>query len=404
MLYFLERLQDSSLVASFQRTCGLYQSNEEGKVGPQKSGQVLAVQPDLMRDKPTEAPEVSRNGNLVRRHSDTNGANGFIKKRDSPKYIVKNQFLYYLFRFAAALGQEVFYITFLPNTFWNFDPYVSRRLVSMWAIVMYIGQTSKDLLKWPRPSSPPVMKLETRVEAEYGMPSTHAMAATAISFTFLLCTMDRYKYPFQLGLATAVILSLLVSLSRLYTGMHTVLDVICGILIAALLVMLTYPFWDSLDQLLLTSSTTPLLAVVVPFFLCLNYPKLDHYSPSRGDTTIILGVATGSTVGFWTNYQLGETYEPTGEFPLSLPPLTCGIVLTAAARVLVGLLCLLVVRQVVKGLMLKVLCTWFDVSVKDKDARQRLEIEVPYKFVTYSSIGFSTTVPVPHLLMLLGLM
>ncbi|XP_039611875.1 sphingosine-1-phosphate phosphatase 2 isoform X2 [Polypterus senegalus] len=351
MLYFLERLQDSSLVASFQRTCGLYQSNEEGKVGPQKSGQVLAVQPDLMRDKPTEAPEVSRNGNLVRRHSDTNGANGFIKK-----------------------------------------------------IVMYIGQTSKDLLKWPRPSSPPVMKLETRVEAEYGMPSTHAMAATAISFTFLLCTMDRYKYPFQLGLATAVILSLLVSLSRLYTGMHTVLDVICGILIAALLVMLTYPFWDSLDQLLLTSSTTPLLAVVVPFFLCLNYPKLDHYSPSRGDTTIILGVATGSTVGFWTNYQLGETYEPTGEFPLSLPPLTCGIVLTAAARVLVGLLCLLVVRQVVKGLMLKVLCTWFDVSVKDKDARQRLEIEVPYKFVTYSSIGFSTTVPVPHLLMLLGLM
>ncbi|KAG2462567.1 SGPP2 phosphatase, partial [Polypterus senegalus] len=298
----------------------------------------------------------------------------FVLQRDSPKYIVKNQFLYYLFRFAAALGQEVFYITFLPNTFWNFDPYVSRRLVSMWAIVMYIGQTSKDLLKWPRPSSPPVMKLETRVEAEYGMPSTHAMAATAISFTFLLCTMDRYK------------------------------DVICGILIAALLVMLTYPFWDSLDQLLLTSSTTPLLAVVVPFFLCLNYPKLDHYSPSRGDTTIILGVATGSTVGFWTNYQLGETYEPTGEFPLSLPPLTCGIVLTAAARVLVGLLCLLVVRQVVKGLMLKVLCTWFDVSVKDKDARQRLEIEVPYKFVTYSSIGFSTTVPVPHLLMLLGLM
>nr|ACO51756.1 Sphingosine-1-phosphate phosphatase 2 [Aquarana catesbeiana] len=60
-------------------------------------------------------------------------------------------------------------------------------------IVMYIGQASKDLLKWPRPSSPPVVKLETRVEAEYGMPSTHAIAATAISFTFLLASIGRYQ-------------------------------------------------------------------------------------------------------------------------------------------------------------------------------------------------------------------
>ncbi|CAJ0950646.1 unnamed protein product [Ranitomeya imitator] len=61
------------------------------------------------------------------------------------------------------------------------------------SIVMYIGQASKDLLKWPRPSCPPVVKLETRVEAEYGMPSTHAIAATAISFTFLLAAMERYQ-------------------------------------------------------------------------------------------------------------------------------------------------------------------------------------------------------------------
>lgn len=58
---------------------------------------------------------------------------------------------------------------------------------------MYIGQVAKDILKWPRPFSPPVVKLEKRVIAEYGMPSTHAMAATAISFTLLISTMDRYQ-------------------------------------------------------------------------------------------------------------------------------------------------------------------------------------------------------------------
>lgn len=64
-------------------------------------------------------------------------------------------------------------------------------------IVMYIGQVSKDILKWPRPLSPPVVKLEMRTNAEYGMPSTHAMAATAISFSFFIATTNLYKVGVQ---------------------------------------------------------------------------------------------------------------------------------------------------------------------------------------------------------------
>ncbi|KAG8520851.1 Sphingosine-1-phosphate phosphatase 2 [Galemys pyrenaicus] len=95
--------------------------------------------------------------------------------------------------------------------------------VSKQPLVMYVGQVAKDILKWPRPFTPPVVKLEKRVMAEFGMPSTHAMAATAISFTLLISTMDRYQYPFALGLLLAVVFSALVCLSRIYTGMHTVL-------------------------------------------------------------------------------------------------------------------------------------------------------------------------------------
>lgn len=60
-------------------------------------------------------------------------------------------------------------------------------------LVMYIGQVMKDVLKLPRPLSPPVVKLEMRVDAEYGLPSTHAMAATAISFTVLLSAQSRLQ-------------------------------------------------------------------------------------------------------------------------------------------------------------------------------------------------------------------
>lgn len=68
-----------------------------------------------------------------------------------------------------------------------------RVLCPPWQVVMYIGQALKDVLKLPRPSSPPVVKLETRVDAEYGLPSTHAMAATAISFTLLFSAPSRIQ-------------------------------------------------------------------------------------------------------------------------------------------------------------------------------------------------------------------
>ncbi|XP_036713527.1 sphingosine-1-phosphate phosphatase 2 isoform X2 [Balaenoptera musculus] len=322
------------------------------------------------------------------------------------KYIVKNYFYYYLFRFSAALGQEVFYITFLPFTHWNIDPYLSRRLTIIWVLVMYIGQVAKDVLKWPRPFSPPVVKLEKRVIAEYGMPSTHAMAATAISFTLLISTMDRYQYPFVLGLMMAVVFSTLVSLSRLYTGMHTVLDVLGGILITAILIVLTYPAWTLIDRLDSASPLFPVCVLVVPFFLCYNYPVSDYYSPTRADTTTIMAAGAGVTIGFWINHFFQLMSKPTDPLPViqNIPPLTRDLLVLGLTKFTVGIVLLLLVRQLVQNLSLQVLYSWFKVVTRNKEARRRLEIEVPYKFVTYTSVGICATTFVPMLHRFLGLL
>ncbi|KAF1669037.1 Sphingosine-1-phosphate phosphatase 2, partial [Aptenodytes patagonicus] len=320
------------------------------------------------------------------------------------KYIVKNYFYYYLFKFSAALGEEIFYITFLPFTYWNIDHSVSRRMIIIWSIVMYIGQVSKDILKWPRPLSPPVVKLEMRTDAEYGMPSTHAMAATAISFSFLTATTNQYKYPFELGLVAAFVFSMLVCLSRLYTGMHTVLDVIGGALISAVLLMLLYPAWDTIDHLLLTSPFCPLLSIVVPLVLCYNYPKLDYYSPTRGDTTTILGAGAGATVGFWLNNQYAAPAYTGENLQLGIPLITSKIVVVVLARFFVGIFVVLLTRQLMKSVVLGMLGYRYKFPIGDLEARRRLEVEVPYKFITYSSVGFSATVIVPLLHKLLGLM
>ncbi|XP_004701697.1 sphingosine-1-phosphate phosphatase 2 [Echinops telfairi] len=271
---------------------------------------------------------------------------------------------------------------------------------------MYIGQMTKDILKWPRPFSPPVVILEKRVVAEYGMPSTHAMGATAISFTFLISTMDRYEYPFALGLTMAVVFSTLVCLSRLYTGMHTVLDVVGGVLITALFIALTYPAWTLIDHLDSASPLFPVCLIIVLFFLCYNYPMSEYYSPTRADTTTILAVGAGVTTGCWINHFFQLVSKPPTPLPIiqNIPLLTVDALTLGLVKFTVGIVVTLFVRQLVQNLSLQVLYSWFRVVIRNKEARRRLEIEVPYKFVTYTSVAICATTFVPMLHRFLGLL
>lgn len=116
----------------------------------------------------------------------TNGENGELKKakklvnKTDDKNIIANttihiKFWYYFFKLGAAMGNEIFYCLFFPFWFWNVDGAIARKVGFLWGIYMTVGQATKDLLRMPRPASPPVVKLEERYLAEFGFPSTHAM-------------------------------------------------------------------------------------------------------------------------------------------------------------------------------------------------------------------------------------
>ncbi|XP_051521550.1 sphingosine-1-phosphate phosphatase 2-like [Myxocyprinus asiaticus] len=403
-------LHSPDLVAAFQRFCGLVPKEtcsyvtQNGLVNANGSGE-----DGLVKIHRRKAQQVA-NGTL-RAQEDSNSNykctssqyDNKVGKHPGCHYEVKNWLLYLLFVSSSTLGHEVFYISCLPCIHWNLDPFLCRRLVNMWAVVMYIGQVMKDILKLPRPSAPPVVKLETRVDAEYGLPSTHAMAATAISFTLLFSAQERVKFHFELGLIVAVVLSTLVCLSRLYTGMHSALDVICGVLISAFIMAVSYPYWGTFDYLQLHSPFSPAVALVLPLFLCYGYPELDHYSTTRGDTTIILGCAAGSSVGYWVNERLGLTFDLSGPLPVNLPPLTPVAFRLCVARFLVGVGFLVLTRQTVRWVSLRVFCWVYGASVSDTEARRRKEIEVPYKFCTYTAIGLVNSIIVNRVFVMMGL-
>ena len=109
------------------------------------------------------------------------------------EFIINNKFLFYLFTFGTELGNEMFFIVFFPFVFWNIDALVSRRLIIVWAWNLFIGQSTKDLIRWSRPASPPVVKVEVFYNSEYSMPSTHAMTGTAMSFSLFMLSYGRWE-------------------------------------------------------------------------------------------------------------------------------------------------------------------------------------------------------------------
>lgn len=179
---------------------------------------------------------------------------------------------------------------------------------------------------------------------------------------------------------------------------------ISGALISAVLLFLTFPYWETFDHFQLTSPVSPVVALVLPLFLSYTYPELDHYSTTRGDTTTILGVGAGCSVGYWVNEQLGQTFEPLGPLPAPLPTLTANTLAVGVARFLLGVTALVATRQLVKTASLQVLYSWYQVPNSDTGARRRREIEVPYKFATYTAVGLVNSILVNRVFILLGLL
>lgn len=145
----------------------------DSSVGPEGTSAAAGVEPDTVRSKP------------LRRNS--------LTEEVGQEFLIHNKFLFYLFTFGTELGNEMFFIIFFPFLFWNIDALASRRLIIVWAWNLFLGQSTKDMVRWSRPASPPVVKVEVFYNSEYSMPSTHAMTGTAIPFCLFMLTYGRWQ-------------------------------------------------------------------------------------------------------------------------------------------------------------------------------------------------------------------
>uniref|UniRef100_A0A8D1E9Z4 Sphingosine-1-phosphate phosphatase 1 n=1 Tax=Sus scrofa TaxID=9823 RepID=A0A8D1E9Z4_PIG len=288
---------------------------------------------------------------------------------------VSNWPLYYLFCLGTELGNELFYMLFFPFWIWNLDALVGRRLVVIWVLAMYLGQCTKDIIRWPRPASPPVVKLEVFYNSEYSMPSTHAMSGTAIPISMVLLTYGRWQ------------------------------DVIAGFLYTILILAIFYPFVDLIDNFNQTHKYAPLIIIGLHLALGIFSFTLDTWSTSRGDTAEILGSGAGIACGSHFTYKMGLTLDPPLDIlPLARPPISVTLLGKAILRILIGMVFVLVVRDIMKRITIPLACKIFNIPCDDvRKARQHMEVELPYRYITYGMVGFSITFLVPYLFFFIGI-
>nr|CAB3266033.1 sphingosine-1-phosphate phosphatase 2-like [Phallusia mammillata] len=322
-----------------------------------------------------------------------------------PSHVITNPTLLQLALGGSELAGEPFYYVFFPACAWLFEIRVARRTLLMLASVMYVGQSLKDILKWPRPSSPPVIRLDEAYETEYGMPSTHTMCAVTVPFTLLLFMSDLYEISIYKGILLSIAWSSFVMLSRIYLGMHSILDIAAGTILSGALIKLFYPVvtWIEDIQYFNFSPWSGILGIT-SFFLSWTVFQLDsgtnprtgktNWNTARGDTAEILGWCAGFITG---SCQMLQPTTSVHDLHHLLPVALENPFLRCLVRFSAGAIILGPTTLILRKVLLHVFAS-FSKSSSIAEAKKECYVELPYKFFTTFVSSFMSTAIIPSLL------
>ena len=177
-------------------------------------------------------------------------------------------------------------------------------------------------------------------------------------------------------------------------------DIVGGVLISVVMLALSVPLLGPLDVYFLHSSAAAPLSLVVVILLLYIYPVESHrWTMDRGDTAAILGVGIGVV---WGSYMLGEVADDLLLPPLqfSWPPLTD--IYLFIVRFVLGVLLLVSTRFVMKLLCFRLLPALMPTGGVE-EVGKRPWVELPYKVITYGTIGFNCTYTSIHLFRVFGI-
>ena len=142
----------------------------------------------------------------------------------------------------------------------------------------------------------------------------------------------------------------------MYLGMHSLADILAGLVLSALLLLWVVPLVDYADSFLMCSPLAPAITVPLSLLAVWFYPGSDRWTPARGDTTAALGCYLGVHIGEWLNFQLGFLDQAATLSPYLIQSPTIIEASLMLLRVVIGGLIAVLTRAVLKPLTYHTAC------------------------------------------------
>ena len=141
-------------------------------------------------------------------------------------------------KFFSFLGTEDFFMMVLPVIYWCIDSTLGLQVAVILMLSTSVNCALKLAFHGTRPYwySPTVKGLAS--ETSFGVPSNHTQSA-AVIWGIIAARLRKWW-----AWLVAVLLVLLIGLSRLYLGVHFPHDVLAGLLVGGILLWLVLRFWE----------------------------------------------------------------------------------------------------------------------------------------------------------------